>query len=331
MSTDEPIVDTGLLDNDPSELDSTDDQLRLIFLCCHPSLDRESQIALTLRLVGGLTTSEIAAAFLLPEPTLAQRIVRAKRKIRDAGIPLGMPKNLDRRLAVVLAVLYLIFNESYLSRNSSGDVLRVDLASESIRLTRVLERLTTGRLDHPEVLGLLALQLFHHARFSTRTNDVGELVLLDDQDRTKWDRDLIDEGNRTLKRAMRLRSPGPIQVQAIIAGQHAAARTAADTNWRAISTSYDHLMQIAPSPIVALNRAVAVAMADGPEAGLTIIESLATDLHTYHLFHAARAELLWRAGQAQDALRAFREAGRLTTNPAELRHLQRRIDLVERA
>jgi RNA polymerase sigma-70 factor, ECF subfamily len=325
MFTDEPASDHGLIDDYSGMPDPSDEQLRLIFLCCHPSLDRDTQIALTLRMVGGLTTPEIAAAFLVPESTLAQRIVRAKRKIRDANIPLAMPPDLTTRLAAVLTILYLIFNEGYLSRADSGEVLRVDLASEAVRLTQLLQTLAP---DQPEVLGLLALQLFHLSRFATRADGSGDIVLLEDQDRTRWDLSLVSQGNMVIKRVMQLRQPGPMQVQALIASYHANARTAAETDWAAIARAYDHLVQMDRSPVVALNRAVAVAMADGPHAGLAHLDQLASALETYHLFHAAQAELLLRAGSNEAAEAAFRRALRCTSNPAEVRHLERRIEAV---
>ncbi len=323
MSTYEP--DHGLIDDSAGMADPGDEQLRLIFLCCHPALDRDTQVALTLRMVGGLTTPEIASAFLVPEPTLAQRIVRAKRKIRDANIPLAMPPDVTTRLAAVLTVLYLIFNEGYLSRNETGDLLRVDLADEAVRLTRLLQTLAP---DQPEVLGLLALELFHLSRFATRVDGDGDIVLLEDQDRTRWDLSIVAQGNQVIKQVFRLQQPGPMQVQAIIASYHANARTAAETDWPAIARAYDHLVQMDSSPVVALNRAVAVAMADGPQAGLGLLDQLSTALDTYHLFHAAHGELLTRAGFHQRAAEAFERAMQRTANPAEIRHLERRIKAV---
>jgi RNA polymerase sigma-70 factor, ECF subfamily len=300
-----------------------DEHLRLVLLCCHPALDRDAQVALTLRLVGGLTTPEIAAAFLTPEPTLAQRIVRAKRKIRDAGIPLTIPTSLGARVDAVLAVLYLIFNEGYLSRGDHQAVVRVDLVDEAVRLTRVVAALLP---EHEELAGLLALQLFHRARLPGRTDSAGELVLLEDQDRTHWDLAAIREANELLHDAMQRMAPGVFQVQAVIAGHHANARTAADTDWSAISTAYGHLVRMDASPVFALNRAVAVAMADGPRAGLAALSSV-EGLARYHLFHAARAELLLRAGEHGEAAEAFQVARTLTDNPAEQRHLDRRLVL----
>jgi RNA polymerase sigma-70 factor, ECF subfamily len=322
MSTYETPEHSALVDESPELPNPGDEQLRLIFLCCHPALDQDAQIALTLRMVGGLTTPEIASAFLVPEATLAQRIVRAKRKIRDANIPLAMPEDITTRLAAVLAVLYLIFNEGYLTRSDSGDVLRVDLAAEALRLTRLLQTLTPNQA---EVLGLLALEYFHLSRFATRADGNGDIVLLDDQDRTQWDHKLISEGNALMALAFRLLQPGPLQVQAVIAAHHANARTATDTNWPAIAAAYEHLMQMNPSPVVALNRAVAIAMADGPYAGLALLDGLADTLHTYHLFYAVKAELLLRAGQPREAGVEFQRARELTLNPAEQRHLDRRL------
>jgi RNA polymerase sigma-70 factor, ECF subfamily len=323
MIDDNPGQPTALVGAD----ESGDEHLRLLLLCCHPALDRNAQVALTLRLVGGLTTNEIAAAFLVPEPTLAQRIVRAKRKIRDARIPLSMPSDITDRLGVVLSVLYLVFNEGYLSRNDSGEVVRIDLASEAVRLTRTLHLLAP---DEPEVLGLLALQFFLLARMDTRVDAAGEIVLLDDQDRTKWDAQLIRQGNAALLAAFRHRKPGPLQMQAVIAATHAAALTASETDWSGILAAYDQLRVMTPNPVVELNRAVAVAMANGPTEGLSLLETLHDRLQTYHLFHATRAELLQRAGFATEAAASFREAIEHAANPAEIRHLQRRLRDVER-
>jgi RNA polymerase sigma-70 factor, ECF subfamily len=307
-----------------SPADGNDEHLRLLLLCCHPALDRDAQVALTLRLVGGLTTTEIAAAFLIPEPTMAQRIVRAKRKIRDAGIAMTMPANIEQRMGSVLAVLYLVFNEGYLSRGENETAVRVDLFEEAIRLTRVVATLTQAA----EVQGLLALELFHQARLATRTTIDGDLVLLDDQDRSQWDRQKIDEGNRLLHSAMRKMQPGAFQIQAVIAGHHANARTAGDTDWSAIVGAYGHLGMVAPSAVVELNRAVAVAMADGPYAGLALLEQLKArdELQNYHLFHATLGELLLRANRNAEAAAAFHKAIKLTANPAEVRHLQARIE-----
>lgn len=301
--------------------DVADERLRLLLLCCHPALDREAQVALTLRLVGGLTTPEIAAAFLVPESTLAQRIVRAKKKIRLAGIPLSIPDNLDERVDALLTVLYLVFNEGYLSRSSADSVERIDLADEAIRLTRQTATLLP---EQAEVLGLLALELFHRARSATRADSFGELVLLEDQDRTAWDLSRIAEGNAVLVDALRRMQPGVYQVQALIASHHANARTADDTDWPSIAGLYQQLLAMTHSPVVALNHAVAVAMADGPQAGLGLLETV-DGLDGYHLFHAARGELLLRAGSRDDAHLSFTRARTLTANAAEQRHLDRRI------
>ncbi len=324
---DEPSTDRGGAELVVEEGTVEDERLRLLLLCCHPALDPAAQVALTLRLVGGLTTTEIASAFLVPEATLAQRIVRAKRKIRDAGIPLSIPARLDERVDVVLGVLYLIANEGYLSRGGDAGPVRVDLTDEATRLTEVLATLVP---EHAEVDGLLALVLFHRARLDSRLDPAGELVLLDDQDRSRWDRATIERANAVLHRALVRMTPGPFQVQALIASHHANARTAADTDWAAIEGLYRQLGAMTASPVVALNHAVAVAMADGPQAGLTALDALevghgAAGLGGYHLFHAARGELLLRAGQPVHAGDAFTRARSLTSNPAEQRHLDRRI------
>lgn len=299
-----------------------DERLRLILLCCHPALAPEAQVALTLRLVCGLTTDEIAAALLIPEPTLAQRIVRAKRKIRDARIPLSIPADIDERLEVVLGVIYLVFNEGYLARGRVAGA-RVDLVDEALRLTVAVVREVPGRA---EVEGLLALELYAKSRLGARF--IGdELVLLEDQDRTRWDLALIEEANLILDAAMRRLAPGRFQLQAVIARYHANARTYADTDWTAIATVYARLADIDPSPVVALNRAVAVAMADGPRAGLALLDSI-RGLETYHLWWATQGELLARAGEPDAAIAAFERARELATNPAELAHLQRRLDRV---
>jgi RNA polymerase sigma-70 factor, ECF subfamily len=299
-----------------------DERLRLIFTCCHPALPLQSRVALTLRTVGGLTTREIARAFLSPEPTVAQRLVRAKRKIHDAGIPYRVPPHdlLEERLDGVLTVLYLIFNEGYSA--TSGRLVRVDLCEEAIWLTRVVDRLLPGQ---PEVLGLVALMLVHHSRRGTRVDEAGDLVLLEDQDRSRWDHDMIDEGIALLDRAIELRAPGPYQVQAAIASLHAQAPRPEDTDWPEIASLYGRLMEMTPSPVVELNRAVAVAMADGPGAGLPLLEELAEELEAYHLFHSARADLLRRLDRREEAAESYRRALTLATNPAERAFLQRRL------
>jgi RNA polymerase sigma-70 factor (ECF subfamily) len=313
-------------DGDPVPSDDSgvaDDRLRLMFTCCHPALSVEAQVALTLRTLAGLTTVEIANAFLVPEPTMAQRLVRAKRKIQDAGIPYRVPPAhlLPERTAAVLAVLYLLFNEGYVA--SSGDELvRTDLAGEAIRLARTLTELMP---DEPEASALLALMLFHHARRAGRVDASGELVLLDDQDRTGWDRDLIAEGHEHLDRALRRERPGPYQVQAAIAACHASAVVAADTDWTEIALLYDELVRMTGSPVVELNRAVAVAMADGPGAGLLLVDDLSGRLDGYRYLHAARADLLRRLGRDDESAVAYRRALELTTAEPERRYLQRRL------
>lgn len=298
-----------------------DERLRLLLLCCHPALDRDTQVALTLRLVGGLTTSEIAAAFLVPEATLAQRIVRAKRKIREARMPLSIPADLRGRVDSLLSVLYLIFNEGYLSRDSRADSLvRVDLADEAIRLTELVSQLLP---EDGEVLGLLALQRFHRARFAARVDADGELVLLGDQDRRTWDGNEIAAGRQALGEAVGRDGMGPYRLQALIASVHVSAPTAGETDWRSIVFLYRMLERFAPSPVVALNRAIAVAEADGAAAGLTEVERI-EGLDNYHLWHAARGEMLLRLGDAERAHAAFAAASSFARNPAEQRHLTRR-------
>jgi RNA polymerase sigma-70 factor, ECF subfamily len=302
-----------------------DDRLRLIFTCCHPALRLEARVALTLRTLAGLTTAEIARAFLVSEATMAQRLVRAKRKILNAGIPYRVPPAhlLPERTGGVLAVLYLLFNEGY-SASAGTDLVREGLSSEAIRLARTLARLMP---DEPEALGLLALMLLHDARRDSRVNEAGELVPLEEQDRALWDREAVAEGVGLLGAAMRLGSPGPYQLQAAIAACHATAPEAADTDWAEISRLYGELARLVPSPVVELNRAVAVAMAEGPTAGLSLIEELEASgkLKGYHLLPATRADLLRRLGRRIDAVSAYEEALELAATDAERRYIARRL------
>jgi RNA polymerase sigma-70 factor, ECF subfamily len=299
-----------------------DDRLRLIFTCCHPALAMEARVALTLRTLGGLTTAEIARAFLVAEPAMGKRIVRAKRKIRDAAIPYRVPppELLPERLPGVLAVLYLVFNEGYAA--TSGGLVRIDLCDEAIGLSRLLRELMP---DEPEAAGLLALMLLHHSRRHARLGTAGELVLLEDQDRARWDHEMIDEGLALVDRALKAGRPGPYQVQAAIAALHARAPRPEDTDWPQIAALYGALERMAPTSVIALNHAVAVAMADGPECGLPLVEALADELGGYHLFHAARAELLRRLERRLDATGAYRRALELATNATERAYLELRL------
>jgi RNA polymerase sigma factor (sigma-70 family) len=300
-----------------------DDRLRLIFTCCHPALNREAQVALTLRTIGGLETAAVARAFLVPEATIAQRLVRAKRKIRDAAIPYRVPgpAELPARLGEVLRVLYLVFNEGYLA--SSGDAAeRRDLARDAEWLTSLLARLMP---DEPEVLGLLALMRLHLARSDARFAVDGSLILLPDQDRSRWDRAAIDDAITVLARAERISRPGTYQLQAAILAVHAGSPAWSATNWSAVVALYDALHRLEPTPVVALNRALAIAERDGPSQALAAIEPLAARLDRYHLFHAARGEILHRLGRHDESHAANELALRLTDNPAERRLLEERL------
>jgi RNA polymerase sigma-70 factor (ECF subfamily) len=301
-----------------------DDRLRLIFTCCHPALPPDAQVALTLREVCGLTTEEIARAFLASAPALAQRIVRAKAKIRDAGIPYQVPSRADLpdRLETVLRVIYLVFNEGY-SASSGGSLTRLDLSGEAIRLGRLLAEL----LAEPEVMGLLALMLLHESRRAARTSPTGELILLDDQDRTLWNQEQIAEGLKLVERALRSERFGPYSIQAAISAVHAQAGDAAATDWNEIVGLYDVLAEADPSPIVELNRAVAVAMRDGPAAGLALVDAILArgDLEDYHLAHSVRAELCRRLGRTTDSRASYERALSLTRQEPERRFLERRL------
>lgn len=303
-----------------------DDRLRLIFTCCHPALPMDQRVALTLKTLAGLTTAEIAKAFLVKESTMAQRLVRAKRKIRAAAIPYRVPppELLPARLDGVLAVLYLAFNEGYAT--ASGPLVRSDLCDEAIRLARLVADLMR---DKPEPQGLLALMLLHHSRRDARTGPSGDLILLAEQDRARWDHEMIDEGLATLDRAVRVGRRGAYQLQAAIAALHARAPRPEDTDWPQIAGLYEALYEVHPSPVVQLNRAVAIAMADGPAAALSLLRPLEGGLDGYYLFHSTKADFLRRLRRRDEAIASYRRALEGVTNPAEQRFLQRRLAELE--
>ena len=329
---------TARLEHDPAVLDSLastqeepemedmipDDRLKLMFTCCHPALALEAQVALTLHTVGGLKTREIARAFLVPEPTMAQRLARARAKIRNAGIPYRVPPIdlLPERLDALLAVIYLIFNEGY-SATSGDEPIRKELCLEAIRLCRVLVTLMP---ESAETRGLMALMLLHDSRRGTRLDETGQLVLLSEQDRSRWDRSEIREGTEVLDEALALNDPGPYQVQAAISSLHAEAPTAEVTDWQQIAALYRTLALMTPSLVVEVNRAVAVGMAEGPQAGLRLLEGLGDRAQGYYPFHVVRADLLRRSDQLEEAIESYERAIALCDNPAERSHLQRQLD-----
>jgi RNA polymerase sigma-70 factor, ECF subfamily len=311
--------------DDEAEQELPDDRLRLIFTCCHPALRPQARVALTLRTLGGLTTAEIASAFLTTEATMAQRLVRAKAKIRDAGIPYEVPsaEQLPERLTSVLATLYLIFNEGYFASGSDA-LIRTELADEAIRLARVLVETLPG---DPEARALLALMLLQHSRREARLDEAGEMVLLDDQDRSLWDRVQIEEGLSLIESLTG--GVGPYSIQARIAAEHARAERAEETDWRRIGLLYGQLRRIQPSPVIELNRAIAVAMDQGPEAGLALIDAI-DGLDRYAPFHVSRADLLQRLGRDQEAVDAYRRGLELSTNPVQRAFLERRVEELEK-
>jgi RNA polymerase sigma-70 factor (ECF subfamily) len=304
--------------------DIPDDLLRLIFTCCHPALSIEAQVALTLRTIAGLETDEIARAFLAPEATMAQRLVRAKRKIRDAGIPYSVPGAVDmpERIDAVLTVIYLVFNEGY-APTRGETLVRTDLCAEAIRLGNLIRTLMSPR-PPAEATGLVALMLLHDSRRAARLDAAGDLVVLEDQDRRRWDHAKIAQALPLVEEALR-GGPGPFALQAAIAALHCQAARPEDTDWPQIVRLYDVLERLQPSPIVSLNRAVAVAMVDGPQEGLILMEELGRDLDAYHLFHAARADLLRRLGSAAEAAKSYKRALALVSNESERRYLERRL------
>lgn len=320
------LVDPALSYDEPEmdEIQIPDDRLKLMFTCCHPSLALETQIALTLHTLGGLTTPELARAFLVQEAAMAQRLARARAKIRNAGIPYRVPSIdlLPERLDALLAVIYLIFNEGY-SATSGDEPIRKELCLEAIRLGRVLATLMPGSA---EARGLLALMLLHDSRRGARLDEAGELVLLSEQDRTRWDRSEIREGIQVLDEALALHDPGPYQVQAAISALHAEAEDAQATDWKQIATLYRTLARMTPSPVVEVNRAVAVGMAEGPTAGLKILDGLGHKTEGYYPFHVVRADLFRRSGQFESAIESYERAIALCDNPAERTHLQGQLD-----
>jgi RNA polymerase sigma-70 factor (ECF subfamily) len=319
------LTDDREADRDPGDGAIADDRLRLMFTCCHPALPIDAQVALTLRTLAGLTTAEIARAFLVPTETMAKRLVRAKRKIQDAAIPYRVPPahQLPERTAAVLAVLYALFNEGY-SASSGAELVRRSLCAEAIRLAKVLGQLMP---DEPEALGLLALMILHDARRQARVDAEGDLVLMQDQDRTLWDMAAIRDACAVLDSAVRRGRPGPFQLQAAIVACHASAPTAAATDWAQIAALYARLSELVPSPVVALNRAVAVAMIEGPQAGLALVEQIEDGgaLAGYHLLLATRADLLRRLGRLEEAANAYRGALVLAPTDSERRYLRKRL------